>query len=192
MRASTKRILAFLVSIIGFFYIVGITFNSIVPTLSRISSLREEISEKKIARDRVNELVSKVRDLISRKDEFSQKAALIDSSLPPSPKIPELAAALYAIASKNNSDISQIKFDVFTLQTQSTSQSDRPPVSTVTTRLTMIGKYQDVKSAIKDIESEIRLMDLAILNIQSASGEEAPKGEIPVVADLEINSYWQQ
>jgi Tfp pilus assembly protein PilO len=190
MRASTKRILSIFLSLVGLFYALLALSNAVIPGFARLSALRTEIAEKSLARNRLEELVTQARDYISRQGELERRAQAIDAALPSRPALPELVAILSALASKNNSFLSQLQFETREYRAEAGAVSG-PAVSKVAIRANIVGTYPNIKAWLRDVETELRLLDVDTFNIQSTAVEQAT-ANTPLSVEVALNAYWQQ
>lgn len=192
MKASTKRILSIFASLVGLFYALTAVFNSVTPGWGRLSTLRQEISEKESARDQLQQLVSQARAYLSQQGELERRAQPVDAALPTTPELPELIAILSTLASKNNSFLSQVRFETAEYKPQAGRQTG-PAVSKVFVRANIVGTYPNIKAWLRDVEAELRLLDVDTLNIQSTAGEEAPStADTRMNVGVALTAYWQQ
>ena len=192
MKSSTKRILSMFASLVGFFYALAAVFNSVTPGWGRLSELRLEISEKEAARDQLQELVSKAKTYLSQQGELERRAQPVDAALPTSPELPELIAILSTLASNNDSFLSQVRFETAEYKAQPGTRQVGPAVSKVFVRANIVGTYPNIKAWLRDIETELRLLDVDTLNIQSIAGEQAATADTPMNVDVVLTAYWQQ
>ncbi len=191
MTASTKRILAIFLSLIGIFYIFVAFFNFIIPGWARMSNLRAEISEKRAALEQLQGLVLKAKEYLANRDELERRMRLIETALPLGPRIPELVAILNAIASKNGAILAQVRFDTVEYRAEPGTEEAGLTVSKVLVQANVVGTYPAIKGWLRDIESEFRLIDVNIISMQSTAGEEAARPDTPISVEVGLIAYWQ-
>jgi Tfp pilus assembly protein PilO len=196
MKASTKRILSIFGSLAGLFAVLVLLTNNILPGWRRVAALRKEIDEKQAVRERLEKLISQARLYLSRQEELESQARLINSSLPSSPNIPELIAVLNTLAVSNQVLMARLQFELepFKEQPGSSAKGEEalPQVSRVVMRTNIVGTYPNIKAWLRSVESELRLLDVHILNLQSTVGEGTPAANTPINVEAALTAYWQQ
>lgn len=179
-------------SFAGLFYALAAVVNSVAPGWGRLSALRGELAEKEAARDQLQQLVSQARDYLSRQGELERRAQPVDAALPTAPEIPELIAILSTLASKHNALLSQVQFETSEYKAQAGARQTGPAVSRISVRANVVGTYPNIKAWLRDIETELRLLDADTFNIQSTAGEQAANAETPLSVEVALTAYWQQ
>jgi len=162
----------------------------ISPTWSNITNIRLDIAEKTAARDELQEVIAKAREVLSRQADVERTARPIYASLPVSPSLPELVAILSSISFKDNVALTQVRFEE-TPQPSGTEAATASPAASIKITANIVGKYPDIKTWLKDIESELRLIDVLTAELQIISGEKSPTADTPVNAALTLLAYWQ-
>lgn len=190
MSASTKRVLSIFGAIAGLFYAFAALLNAVMPAWGRLAAIRADIAEKESARSELEQLVARAQDFLSQAGELERRAAPVDSALPRTPNLPAFVAILGALASENTVTISQLRFELTPYRAEPGRTG--PQVSRVAAQASLIGRYPDVKALLRDVESELRLLDVESIDLQSTAGEAIPTAQTPVSASLRLTAYWQQ
>ncbi|HEX7542661.1 MAG TPA: hypothetical protein VF385_01090, partial [Patescibacteria group bacterium] len=112
------------IEISGTFILISFfTFFAIKPTLLTISKLVGDIKAKELL---VKQLKSKINDVIISQDLFSQvqeKYALVESSLPTSPRFYQAASQIVGLTEKNQIYLDKINYSITDSNYYSTSIS---------------------------------------------------------------------
>lgn len=112
------------IEISGTFILISFfTFFAIKPTLLTISKLVGDIKAKELL---VKQLKSKINDVIISQDLFSQvqeKYALVESSLPTSPRFYQAASQVVGLSEKNQIYLNKINYSITDSNYYSTSIS---------------------------------------------------------------------
>lgn len=192
MKDSTKRILSIFGSLAGLFFALVLFSNNILPGWAGLSALRAEIGEKTAARNQLEVLVEQGRDYLARQAELEAATEPVDAALPAAPKIPELIAALNVLALENQASLGELRFELERYRPQPGVAAVGPNVSRVIVRASVTAPYSALKAWLRGVESELRLMDVQLLNLQSLAGEDQPAANTPLSAEVMLVSYWQQ
>jgi hypothetical protein len=194
MKTSSKRILSIFGSIIGLFFAMAVVTNNVIPGYRQMLQLRSEIAEREAARNHLETLVSQAREYLARRDELGLQVRPIEAALPTSPKIPELIATLNVLAANNQVGISRIAFELEPHRPQpvGAGAAPVPRVSRVIMRANIIALYPNLEDWLRSVETELRLMDVQVLNLRSVPGDPRPGAGAFMSADVVLTAYWQQ
>jgi hypothetical protein len=59
-------------------------------------------------------------------------------------------------------------------------------------RANIVAAYPNLEAWLRSVESELRLMDVHVLNLRSIPGGERPGAGVLMSADVVLTAYWQQ
>jgi hypothetical protein len=194
MKTSSKRILSIFGSIIGLFFAMAVLMNNVIPGYEQMLRLRAEIAGKEAARNHLETLVSRAREYLARRDELGLQVRPIEAALPTSPNIPELIATLNVLAENNQASMSRIAFELEPHRPQpvGAGAAPDPGVSRVIMRANIVALYPNLEAWLRNVESELRLMDIHVFNLRSIPGEQRPGAGALMSADVVLTAYWQQ
>jgi Tfp pilus assembly protein PilO len=167
MKASTKRIISIFVSLALIGLAAFIVFNLSAPTWRRIQSIKTEIAEKEAVRRQLADLTAKAQELLSRFGDIDRQSQPIVAALPSEPKLPEVLAILGGLAGKNNLSLGQVSFEEVIGRTPSQTQDARLKAVPIKVTLNLAGRYTGFKEWLRDVEKELRLIDVQEFSVQS-------------------------
>ncbi len=168
MRASSKRFVSILLAIVMFIASLFIYSTLILPAYSEVTNLRAEvvartrlIAEEEASIGQVQKLLSEYKDVAVIQDTIS----LI---LPISQNI-----ALGVSQISGLSKINSLILDSLSTQELAIKPSTQPTLikgmGTLRFSLHLIGSYENFKAFLKNLETNITLIDLVSLKIESGS-----------------------
>lgn len=195
MRESSKQVLA----------IIAITIllvGSLFVYLKMVSPAYNQFKEEEIKRQEkeeqiklLNQYKNKFENLVSRYESLGSNLEAINSALPITSEPASILASLDAMAKKNGLTIDSLTFKNIEPSSKSASSETSTLVnSPYTLEITsnLFGSYDSFKNFIKDLETEIRLMDINALKFKPI----ASTGKVKTPAnffqfELTIDTYYQ-
>lgn len=157
MKETTKQNLSiFLITVLlaGNIYI---WFNYIKPRLDSVKKLKQDIEEIKKNINFLKEYQKKAGELVQSYSSLSQEISKIDLALPAETQVAQILAILNDI-SKNNGII---------LDFLSCDENTGEDLGFLTIHTSFTTTYNNLKNWLKEIEKELRLMDVQEISIRS-------------------------
>ncbi|MFN7088317.1 MAG: type 4a pilus biogenesis protein PilO [Candidatus Paceibacteria bacterium] len=164
-----------------------IVFNLALPKWRAVQALRIEKDEKIALRNQLAQISAKAQELLARFEDLDRQSEPIDRALPSEPRLPEMLAILSSLAAKNNLAISQVNFDDILTRPERALVEAHKAVP-IKINVYLAGRYPDFKNWLRALESELRLIDVEELNIQSLSDK---PGESTLSFSISLFTYWQ-
>ncbi len=174
MRQSAKRFASFIASLLFIFGAAIAYFNFIVPAYADLETLRGDQASRTQFVQNEEATVKKVQDLISTYQSQGDLEDTISRALPQNPDISGAFLQLSGIAEATGMSAQQFTITQ-SLLSQNSGSGDASsgelsgpfgevlsPIGTVTFHVGLLGTYENFKSFLKDVETNIR-----IFNVQS-------------------------
>lgn len=165
MKASSKRIL----SIFGALLLIGSTFfvyeNFIKSSYDKIQKSKGEIESLGKAINEEAGAVNQVKELINTYKSQAQLENALSLTLPTSKDMPYLMADIDGLAESSGLTVKSILFKDLPSRQSSNSLANNIGVLEIQTRLS--GSYEGIKSFIRNIETNVRIMDVQGMQIDS-------------------------
>lgn len=163
----------------------------VLPGWDRLLALRLELGEREAAREQVEALVEQGQNFLARQDALQDEINRLRSALPVSPQVPELIAALNVLAMENNVTLSDLRFELAPYRPEAGVAAAELPVSRVVIRVSAGASYGQLKSWLRGVESELRLMHVNVLNLRPVLGGVEARDNMPISAEITMVAYWQ-
>jgi len=194
MRESSKQVLAIIAITILLVGSLFVYLKMISPAYGRLSEEEIKRQEKETQIKLLNQYKAKFDNLISRYENLGSNLQTINLALPIKSDPATILATLDAMAKKNGLTIGTLTFKEIEPSSQektATSTLNLPP-HTLQVTFDLLGSYESFKNFIKDLESEIRLMDISDLKFQPVAVATKTKSPINYFQfNLTINTYYQ-
>lgn len=193
MRASTKRFASLLVSLLfaGSAIIVYASFLS--PVFQEVAALRGKILAQSELLANENAAIGKFKNLLSvYSDQYQALDKTLSATLPTKEEVPSAVNQIQVLSRVSNLALQSVTFKYAALKPSAKAQvaSLVKPLGTLTITLQTAGSYENLKSFLHALETNIRVMDISSLKLSPVR-----KGEA-VVPDLflytvEVTTYYQ-
>lgn len=174
------------VTVVLFGYSAYLVFNVSAGIWRDIQKLRQDQVEKLAVGDQLQNLIAKASELLARYTDLDQRSRPISASLPSDPKLAEILAIIGATTQKNNMILSQVTFEEIRT-TEPVQGPDTAKAKTVKTNVSLMGNYSDFKRWLKDLETELRLIDITEVSFQPVSLQ---AGESTLSFSMGLLAYW--
>jgi Tfp pilus assembly protein PilO len=196
MQQATKR---FVSMIIVLLLVVGafvIFFELIRPAYEDAQTIRSEVLSREAFVSQQQDAITQVQQLMQSYQSEQDVQNSLNQALPPAA---DFAGALYqinGIATGDSVGLQAMTISSPTLATtkptanasSSIGDSLVSPLGTVTFQMKFVGRYEDIKTFVGDLEDNIRLFDVQSVNIQPAG---AKPGQNLFSVDMAITTYYQ-
>lgn len=187
MKSSAKRAFSLLVSaafIIGAFAVYGMLIK---PAYDEATLLRGTMLSKQAVFEKKQQAVQKVEGLIKQYQGSGELQDVISLSLPHGEEISSVFNQLQAIAAANGMAIQVFNVQVLPIKPAREGSLTRP-LGTLRLSLRLAGGYESFKNFIRGLETNIRVMDVVTMKIESAAASRQDVFAYTVVAD----AYYQE
>jgi Tfp pilus assembly protein PilO len=196
MKQSTKRLVSSVGALIFIVLAFVVLLNFIQPAYQELSVRRGEVASRERFLAEQEGVVRKVESLITTYESGSSVREVVSLALPPEPEIAQVVAQLNGLIVAN-SLIAQGFGITPELVDRSARRAERREkrgglnageIGTVMVRLSVVGTYGDFKRFLKNLETNIRIMDITQLAIRSAG---KPNQDL-YVFDMTVAAYYQK
>lgn len=186
MKSSAKRLyvsLGSLVFIAGALYVYA---TLIRPEFSEIQALRGERQAQSVLLADYKTTIEETNRVLAKYESVSALQEIFSEVVPPNENIPSLLNQVYGLASLSNVLVDSIEFQYLPIKSVSAGSLIRP-LGTLRVSATCVSGYEDMKSFISSLETNVRLMNVDVINIS-----EGATGEDPMLAyTLTVDAYYQ-
>lgn len=157
----------------------------ISPSLAEIQTLRAERESKLVTLADYREAIEETNNVIEASQSLASLTDSFNQVIPPEEQIPSLLNQLYGLARMSGALVDSINFQFMPIESSSES-SILKPIGIVRSTVKCSGNYESIKSYVKLLETNIRLMDVYSIDV-AGGNEENPSLSYTVV----IDAYYQ-
>ncbi|MEK7168255.1 MAG: hypothetical protein AAB698_00810 [Patescibacteria group bacterium] len=172
MKASNKRILSILTAILMIIASLFVYSSLIRPAYSEIKNLRAEVAGRLDLINRNKASVEQVQKLLSEYQSISQAKEMTSLVLSSEQNISQAVNQVVGLA-----DLNGLSIELLAVQQLAIKPSNQPNlvkgVGILRFNLRLAGSYENFKSFIGNLETNVNLMDLANLKIESGAKTKA-------------------
>ncbi len=201
MKQSVKRLFS---SVLALLFIVAafVTFlNFVEPQYEQVSQLKGQVLSQGQLVDQEKAVINEVKKLVDSYNQSQELRDSVSSALPPTPNLAEALAQLNGLA-----NLSHLTAQAYALSTPTTivsetarrnpdktsSQALVQPLSFVIFQVKLLGSYEDFKSFLRTLESNMRVMDIRSVTLQLATPPLPGKPAVNLFQyDLTVATYYQ-
>lgn len=188
MKIATKRFLSILISILLLVGALFIYSSLIRPAYSEIKGLRSEVATRLRMIAEYKEAISQIQKVLEDYQDVFQLRETISLILPNNQNLAQAVYQLNGLAGINKLTIDKITSRVLAIK-PSIYPDLIKGVGTLRISFTLSGNYENFKSFIHNLETNMTLMDLADLKIEPVS--RARIGENNFFYMATIDTYYQ-
>ena len=167
MRASTRRMLSFLVSFVLLVGAMAVYGFLIVPSYEQIQRSRAEIDSRRTALEEQRRVVTRIQDLLKRFEGSENIEETISLSLPNEPFISQVLGHIEGIAAGSNLALSSMQTELLPFQASVGAPNYIRNLGAVGVKLNVAGTYEDFKRFVDQIQNNVRIMDVRDIVIQT-------------------------
>ena len=189
MKPSTKRVISILVALL--FFVAALIFYStfIKKEFAAIQKLRGEVAAKNQLLAEQQNAASQIKSLLQQYEGVSQLQKTISLVLPQDEDFPNIFSQFNAIAINSGVAIQMINIEVAPIQ---------PPANSLVYgygvlkfNIKVSGSYEAFKSFIQALETNIRVMDIKEIKLESVGspGQKSPSNIFTY--NLVVEAYYQ-
>jgi len=166
MRASSKRLISILIAGLMFIAAIFVYGNLISPAYSEIANLRSELSTRSKAAEEQRVAIAQVQNLLKEYQNISSIETTIGAMLPLSP---DPGASLNQIAGLAGA--SNLRLESLSVSRMANRPSQKQGlvkgVGVLRLSFQLSGSYSNFKAFLKAMETNVYLMDLVSLDMES-------------------------
>ena len=170
MRASAKRMLSFVLSLL---FIAGSVFVYVLlisPAYSEIQVLRGDLVNRTETYNNQKAVFDKIKDLNDKYKGSGSLQEAVSLAMPNEPFISQIVSNIQGLANLNNRmPVLSLQTEVLPLQALAASPSYIKNIGTVKVTLQMRGQYQNFKKFISDLEHNYRILNLRQFDLKTDS-----------------------
>ena len=188
MKSSTKRFVSILLSLLMLIASIFVYSTLIRPAYSDIENLRAQASSKTQLLEQQQSSIKQVQSLLSQYQDVLKVEDTISSILPLSPDVASGVNQITGLSKINN-----LTIDLLSIEETAIKPSDEPNlvkgVGALKFNFHLIGSYENFKAFLQNVETNITLMDLTNLKVETAA--RAKLNENRFSYTLTVNTYYQ-
>ncbi len=168
MKASTKRFSSILLAILMFIGSLFIYSSLILPAYSDIKSLRTEVASRLELVNKNEISIQQVQKLLSEYQDIAKIQETTSLILPPEQNVPQAVNQINGL-----SKISNLAIELLSVQQLAVKPSTQAGLvrglGTLRFNFRLAGSYEGFKAFLQALETNINLMDLVTLKIESST-----------------------
>jgi len=188
MRSSSKRFISILASASMFIAAIFVYSSFISPAYSKIKDLRVELLSISEASEEQQQAIGQIQNLLQEQQNISSIESVIGTILPLSR---DVALNLNQISSL--AAINDLKLDSLSINKVANRPSNKQKlvksIGVLRINLQLTGSYENFKAFLKSAETNISLIDLVDLKIESSQSFKSGGTNFTFVANME--TYYQ-
>lgn len=186
MRPSTKRLFGIFIALLFLIGSIFVYASMIKPALEEIDELRGKLASRTDILENYGKAVKQLQNLLTQYQETTDVQQQVSLALPIGQNIPQAVNQIVGIASINNLAIQSIG-----LQQLAIKPATAPLVKGIGTlrmNVRLAGSYQSFKSFLKNLETNITLLDTTSLKIEV---QKEKSGNLFLTYTMSIDTYYQ-
>lgn len=194
MKQTTKRFLSLIISFILFTVTLIVYFNLILPANNEQQAIKAQAIGRQNFVDSQKAAISQVRNMINSYKGEGELQDVVSSILPSSPDLAGAFSQISGLAQVNKLSMERVAVSPPVNKNisgaagqASIPQSFVRPVGSVDFQVKMTGTYEDLKSFLKNVETNIRIFDVKKIDIQPA----IKSNQNAYIYDIIITAYYQ-
>ena len=200
MRASTKRILSAMLSLLFIFSAFVIVAILIKPAYEETQKLKADALSRENALNNQKVLVDQFKKLLSQYDSQEKVQENLSLILPQNPAIGEALTQINGLLDLNHLNVLSFNINRPLLQSYSSSNINSTstqvikPLGTIDINFKVVGNYSDFKNFLNQLETNIRIFNIKTLNISPViivSGDKNQSQNKTLSYDISITTYYQ-
>lgn len=184
MKPAAKRLIGVFGSLGLFIGALTVFSVLILPVLDTIQELRGEKAALSELYDQERKTVETVRGIFEQFGGVSNLQDTLSLALPTQEDIPSIVNQINGIAKTSGIIINAIDLKLLPINASSQDDAFRP-VGTVRVTLGLEGAYESIKLYLDSIETNVRIMDVQMLEVEGGTESDVLKYTI------EIDAYYQ-
>jgi Tfp pilus assembly protein PilO len=189
MKKSTERLISLTIAMILLLASLVIYFDFIQGTYGDVQNIRGEIASKQSFLDSQKQTIGQIQSLLSDYKNEADFQTNLSTALPLDPESASALGQLNGLAQANNLNLASVNStNKSNLNLASKSEASLiNPVGVSEFKLRLIGKYEDIRSLIINLESNYRIFDVQQINISPVADPKQDSYNL----DLTVDTYYQ-
>ncbi len=156
------------------------------PAYDTIQQLRDKKEANLKLLQEQNDAIDEVKRILSEYQSLTQIQENISLALPNKEGVPSIINQLQGLAKINSLDIESLSLQYPPLK-PSAADSLMEPLGTVRVTMRLNGDYSNLRPYLENLETNIRLIDVYSLNVESG----AIPGKTKLIYNLVLDTYYQ-
>jgi len=194
MKQTTKRFLSLAISFVLFTATLVVYFNLILPANDEQQAIKAQAIGRQNFVDSQKSAISQVTNMINSYKGEGELQDVVSSILPSSPDLAGAFSQISGLVQINKLLMERVAVSPPVNQNipgaagqGSIPQSFVRPVGSIDFQVKVAGTYEDLKSFLKNVETNIRVFDVKKIDMQSA----AKSNQNFYTYDITITAYYQ-
>jgi hypothetical protein len=185
MKQSSKRLISVLLSLVFLVAALVVLFDLIQPVYGGLQTEKgTEISTQNLLTAE-GQFVSQAKNLVSEYEGGSSAQADLALAMPSGPDQAGALAQVYGLAQSSNITVESVQLAPPQIQVQSapadastslTLSQITKPIGTYLLTIAAFGSYENLKSFLSELETNMRIFDVTALSLQAASAAPVATG----------------
>ncbi len=188
MKASSKRILSILIAILILVASLFVYSSFIKPAYSEIKDLRSEVASRLNLIAENESSLEQIQKLLGEYQNVAQLKETISLIFPTEQDLPQVVNQITSLANINKLTIDQLAAGQLAIKPSTHSTSIKGK-GTLRFSFHLNGSYENFKSFLQNLETNMSLMDLVNLKIEPSAKTKA--GENNFSYNMTIDRYYQ-
>lgn len=193
MRASTKRFASLLISLLFVGSAIIVYANFLNPVFQEVVALRGKISAQSELLANQNAAIGKFKNLLGvYSDQYQALDKTLSVTLPSKEEVPSAVNQIQALSRVSNLALQSVTFKYAALKPSAKASAFTlvKPLGALTITLALAGSYENLKSFLHALETNIRVMDVSLLKISPVRKGEAAVPNL-FLYTIEVTTYYQ-
>jgi len=190
MKATSKRILFVIISLMLIIASAVVYSSLILPTYQKVLSLRGQIASQSEVLEKFKITFGRVQKLLSELQNAPNIQKQVSLILPSTKDVSYLASQITGLAEANGLSVSLLSTQLMPIQPTSNSKVINP-VGRIEANVKLTGSYGAFKSFLRQIQSNILLLDVSNIKIDKVSLTGEKNSPATLDYTLSIISYYQ-
>ena len=190
MKASSKRILSILAS--GFFFIMAVVIYALFirPEYDNVQRLRSEVASRAQAVEQQKDVVKQIQRLLQEYQGVARLQETLSLALPQESGVAEALNQLNGAAQIGGLAIQSAGVQSLAIRPSSASIKSAKGIGTLRFNAKISGDYDQIKRFLQMLETNIRLMDVKSLKIESGV-DPTQKSVQKYLYNITVDAYYQ-
>ncbi|MEK7520620.1 MAG: type 4a pilus biogenesis protein PilO [Patescibacteria group bacterium] len=190
MKASSKRILSILAS--GFFFIMAVVIYALFirPEYDNVQRLRSEVASRAQAVEQQKDVVKQIQRLLQEYQGVARLQETLSLALPQESGVAEALNQLNGAAQIGGLAIQSAGVQSLAIRPSSAPIKSAKGIGTLRFNAKISGDYDQIKRFLQMLETNIRLMDVKSLKIESGV-DPTQKSVQKYLYNITVDAYYQ-
>lgn len=198
MKQSSKRLTSILLSLLFVVAALLVLFDLVEPAYGDLMAMKGELATGQGFLSQEQSIITKTQNLISQYQSDSTAKNNLALAMPSGPDVSGALAQIYGLATANNLVVQNITVSAPSVQAAA-ARTGAPtlaeivkPQGSITFQFSAVGSYENMKSFLAGLESNIRIFDIKTLSLQpGTSGVKGLTGTDVFTYSVAVTTYYQ-